>query len=71
MDDGKVYVCDLPGARPDNSVADDIPGGRIPTSKDVWAATLTAHGGRYSSPPPQADDGTAHAVQFTPAVYRF
>ena len=39
--DDRVYVYDLPGAQPDNAVADGVPGVRTPTSKDVWTATLT------------------------------
>ena len=39
--DDKVYVYDLPGAQPDNTRASGVPGVRTPTSKDVWAATLT------------------------------
>ena len=44
--DGRVYVYDLPGARPGNNRADGVPGVRTPTSKDVWAATLTVGDGR-------------------------
>ena len=40
-DDDKVYVYDLPGAQPDNTVAEGVPGVRTPTSKEIWAATLT------------------------------
>ena len=39
--DDKVYVYDLPGAQSDNTAAEGVPGVRTPTSKDVWAATLT------------------------------
>ena len=39
--DDKVYVYDLPGAQSDNNAAEGVPGVRTPTSKDVWAATLT------------------------------
>ena len=42
--DDKVYVYDLPGAQPGNTVAEGVPGVRTPTSKDVWAATLTVGG---------------------------
>ena len=42
----KVYVYDLPGAQPDNTVADGVPGVRTPASEDVWAATLTVGDGR-------------------------
>ena len=44
--DDRVYVYDLPGAQPDNTVADGVPGVRTPTSEDVWAATLTVGDGR-------------------------
>ena len=44
--DDKVYVYDLPGAQPDNTVADGVPGVRTPASEDVWAATLTVGDGR-------------------------
>ena len=40
--DDEVYVYDLPGAQPDNTVADGSPVIRTPTSEDVWTATLTA-----------------------------
>ena len=39
--DDKVYVYDLPGAQPDNTAAEGVPGVRTRTSKDVWATTLT------------------------------
>ena len=38
--DDKVYVYDLPGAQPDNTVADGAPGVRTP-SEQVLTATLT------------------------------
>ena len=44
--DDRVYVYDLPGAQPGNNRADGVPGVRTPTSKDVWAATLTVGDGR-------------------------
>ena len=40
--DDRVYVYDLPGAQPDNTVAEGVPAVRTPTSQDVWTATLTA-----------------------------
>ena len=40
--DDKLYVYDLPGAQPDNTPADGVPGVRPPTSEQVWSATLTA-----------------------------
>ena len=48
VDDGddRVYVYDLPGAQPGNNRADGVPGVRTPTSKNVWAATLTVGDGR-------------------------
>ena len=45
-DDDRVYVYDLPGAQPGNNRTDGVPGVRTPTSKDVWAATLTVGDGR-------------------------
>ena len=40
--DDRLYVYDLPGAQPDNTPADGVPGVRTVTSEQVLTATLTA-----------------------------
>ena len=39
--DDKLYVYDLPGAQPDNTPSDGVPGVRNATTEEVWSATMT------------------------------
>ena len=39
--DDKVYAYDLPGAQPDNTVAEGTPEVRTPKREEIWSATLT------------------------------